>query len=201
MSATTEVASPAREKLLAAAARLFGELGSEGVSLEEVATAAGVHRATLHRQFPGGREELVLAVIEQESRRLATQAIGASRQASSAAEALLEAATAVVMASRESVLMAALLGDAASRHAVLGVAAGNVRSAALTVWDHILVQAALEERTPTPATEREVIEYIFRTVASLVNDPGDIVDEDGVRRYLELFLLPALLPRKGEQYR
>lgn len=53
-----------REKLLAAARRLFATHGTEA-PLETVAAEAGVGIATLYRRFPT-REELLAAVVEQE---------------------------------------------------------------------------------------------------------------------------------------
>ncbi|RKE22969.1 TetR/AcrR family transcriptional regulator [Streptomyces sp. TLI_171] len=51
------------ERLVAAAERLVGEQGAE-VSLEEVARAAGVGSATLHRHFPS-RQALLEAVFKE----------------------------------------------------------------------------------------------------------------------------------------
>jgi AcrR family transcriptional regulator len=46
-----------RARLVTAAAECFASHGFARVSLEEIATTAGVHRTTLHRHFPGGRDE------------------------------------------------------------------------------------------------------------------------------------------------
>jgi len=51
-----------REKVLAAAARLFAERGCEQVSMEAVAVAAGVGKGTLFRRF-GDRSSLARAVL------------------------------------------------------------------------------------------------------------------------------------------
>ncbi|MGH2382508.1 MAG: TetR/AcrR family transcriptional regulator [Candidatus Limnocylindria bacterium] len=47
-----EPPTPARERILAAAAELIGQGGLHGFSIEELATAAGVSRATVYRLFP-----------------------------------------------------------------------------------------------------------------------------------------------------
>jgi AcrR family transcriptional regulator len=48
-----------RERILAAAVRCAVRGGVQRASLEEVANEAGLSRATIYRQFPGGREQLL----------------------------------------------------------------------------------------------------------------------------------------------
>ena len=61
-----------RERILATAARLFGERGVD-VPLDEIAAVAGVGSATLHRHFQG-RVELVHFVLDTQADRLAARA-------------------------------------------------------------------------------------------------------------------------------
>lgn len=58
-----------REKVLAAAERLFAEHGATCVSMDAVATEAGVGKGTLFRGF-GDRSGLVLALLTEHERRL-----------------------------------------------------------------------------------------------------------------------------------
>jgi AcrR family transcriptional regulator len=58
-----------REKVLAAAERLFAEHGAACVSMDAVAAAAGVGKGTLFRGF-GDRAGLVLAMLTEHERRL-----------------------------------------------------------------------------------------------------------------------------------
>jgi len=48
-----------RRRILAATVTCVGRSGMTGLTLEQVATAAGVGRATVYRYFEGGRDELV----------------------------------------------------------------------------------------------------------------------------------------------
>ncbi|MBO3662785.1 TetR/AcrR family transcriptional regulator [Microbacterium stercoris] len=57
--------SPAREKLLDAATRLFYEEGIHSVGVDRIIEEAGVTRATLYKQF-AGKENLVLAYLQGE---------------------------------------------------------------------------------------------------------------------------------------
>lgn len=58
-----------REKVLDAAARLFREHGVAGVSMDQVATAAGVGKGTLFRRF-GDKAGLAVALLDEQERRL-----------------------------------------------------------------------------------------------------------------------------------
>ncbi|GAA4771198.1 TetR/AcrR family transcriptional regulator [Microbacterium gilvum] len=57
--------SPARERLLETANRLFYEEGIHAVGIDRVISEAGVTRATMYKQF-GGKENLVLAYLRRE---------------------------------------------------------------------------------------------------------------------------------------
>jgi TetR/AcrR family transcriptional regulator len=59
----------AKEKLLLAAAQLFAERGFAGVSIREVATAAGVNSALISYHF-GGKEGLYEAVVTAQFERV-----------------------------------------------------------------------------------------------------------------------------------
>lgn len=66
---TTKRPSPARARLIDAATRLFYEEGIHAVGVDRVIAEAEVTRATLYKQF-GGKENLVLAYLENEDRML-----------------------------------------------------------------------------------------------------------------------------------
>src|SRR5438445_4557077 len=56
-----------RQRILASAARLFGERGADCVSVDEVADAAGVGKGTVFRRF-GSRAALAQAVLSEHER-------------------------------------------------------------------------------------------------------------------------------------
>lgn len=58
-----------RRRILDAAARLFSELGVDGVSLDAVAAAAGVGKGTVFRRF-GDRSGLAVALLDEREREL-----------------------------------------------------------------------------------------------------------------------------------
>ncbi len=50
-------------ELLDSALKLFRTHGAEGVSLSQLSKATGLEKASLYYRFPGGKEEIVLAVL------------------------------------------------------------------------------------------------------------------------------------------
>jgi AcrR family transcriptional regulator len=61
----TRTRTPGRERLLAAASRLFYREGIKGVGVDRILEEAGVTRATMYRHF-AGKEALVVAYLESE---------------------------------------------------------------------------------------------------------------------------------------
>jgi AcrR family transcriptional regulator len=58
-----------RERVLAAAERLFARADAGQVTMQDIATAAGVGRATLYRRYPTP-EAVALALLDEHERRL-----------------------------------------------------------------------------------------------------------------------------------
>ncbi|MDE0802870.1 MAG: helix-turn-helix domain containing protein [Acidimicrobiales bacterium] len=58
----------ARDRLIDAAERCFTRFGAAKTTLEDIASEAGVSRATVYRYFDGGRDEIVLGVVLREAR-------------------------------------------------------------------------------------------------------------------------------------
>ncbi|MEI2816410.1 MAG: TetR/AcrR family transcriptional regulator [Microthrixaceae bacterium] len=141
-----------RHRIIRAAAEVFGRFGFDRVSLDEVSSTAGVHRTTPHRTFPGGRDELVAAVLEHEVEVLATGALALIDAAPTQTEAFLDAITHAVEIGRRSQVVGAVLADPGFRPTALAVAADRLRSASEALWQAIL--AAGERRPATVACAR-----------------------------------------------
>jgi len=58
----------ARVRLVDAAERCFRKFGVAKTTLDDIASEAGVSRATVYRYFDGGRDEIVLEVVLREAR-------------------------------------------------------------------------------------------------------------------------------------
>src|SRR4051812_44660021 len=62
----TMTSPSARDRILDATMACVERSGLRGFALEDVAGGAGVARATIYRQFPGGRDELIRATVARE---------------------------------------------------------------------------------------------------------------------------------------
>jgi AcrR family transcriptional regulator len=76
-----------REKIVAEALRLFHAHGYHGVSMEEIAAAAGTKASSLYRHFPG-KAELLAAVYHRAADRIAASTSAALTSASDRHDAL-----------------------------------------------------------------------------------------------------------------
>lgn len=186
---------PSYDKLLSAATDAFGRRGLEDVTLDEIARQAGVHRVTLHRTFPGGRDELVLAVVQHRILDVVREVDAAVADAPDADEALVQAILVVCTRLRDDRVLLAMLGRPTTRAALHGPNAGLVQRLAVELWRSIRVRADREGRPTTPADDRDVVDFVFRVGLSLVLEPGRYTTDDTIRWFAETFMAPTLLPR------
>lgn len=135
-----------RQRMVEAASALLERQGYAATGLKQILEKSGTPRGSLYFHFPGGKEELALAVIERHRERFA-QGI---EQATRAAPSALHAAT---------LLVEGLADDVATRDCALGCPVAAVtfemaerspalrRAAAATFdrWSALLASVLVEE--------------------------------------------------------
>ncbi len=188
------VLSDVRTRLLEGAYRCIAEKGLAATSLEDAAKEAGVSRATLYRYFPGGRDELVGAVITFETLRFFQRL----------AEAVSDAPD------LESLLVNGILfaHEAVEGHAVL-------QKILETEPERLLPQLSLESarligliasffearfaghELAEGVDRREAAEYVARLALSFIGSPGgwDLSDREQVTELVRSEFLAGLLPQ------
>lgn len=182
--------------MIDAALELFTAHGIRGTSLEQVGERAGVHRVTVHRAFPGGRDELVAEVLTRRALEALTVYLPSVDDRRSIDDVLVDAFTAFVMLGREDPLLheglcseaAHLMTDPGRLGALLDVAAE---------WRSRLTGPAVDGDLELPHDQRRVTDFWVRIVLTLVREPGIVATEDDVRRFIADFAIPAVTrPRR-----
>ena len=186
-------AARTRSAIIAAAAETFARHGIDRVALDEVAAEANVHRGTLHRHFPGGREELVLATLEHRSEALASATADLIEAAPTAAEAVVEASAFLTLTAREDRTVAPLLAESTVRAVLLGPAAAHLRAGLVELWHRIAARAVAEGAPAVAVDPERIVDHLCRVGLSLVTEPGDVVTPDQVRAHFRTFVVHALL--------
>jgi len=183
-----------RDRLLAAAHELFTRNGIEGTTLETIANEAGVHRATLHRIFPGGRNELVAEVVLHTGLDTVDATRAMVADAPTVMDGLVDLFTELVLVGRK---------DPVVRQAVVVIsddlARGDARLDPIIAegtgpwWTEILTRAEREGIQWREVDPVWAITHVLRVLASLIREPGRIDSAADVRAYTFDFIVPCLI--------
>jgi AcrR family transcriptional regulator len=190
------VATDVRTRLLEGAYACIAEQGLAATSLEDAARAAGVSRATLYRYFPGGRDELVEAVITYQTLRffqeLAEAVAGAPDLETLLVEGLFEAHRAV---ETHAVLQHLLETEPERLLPQLSIESIRLVGLIASFFEPRIADHELAEGL----TASEAAEYVARLTLSFIGAPGtwDLTDREQVRELVRSEFLAGLLPASG----
>ena len=189
----------ARDRLLDAAEACIDRFGLAKTTVEDIAAAAQVSRATIYRYFDN-RDELVLAVVLRSLDRsggedLGTFFVGAETPEQFGA-ALVDAMVHLLDRLRHDPKLEVLLNrDTAGVSASISGASEALFSFVLEDWRPRMTEAQADGLVRPELDVDELSEWLLRAVLSLLTVEGprhhSAVDE---RRLLATFLVPALLP-------
>lgn len=182
-------------RILDAAARLFGQIGIQRVTMEEVAREAGVARVTIYRRF-ATKDVLVEQVVRREFRRYFDQFLHDIKQARTPADRVVVGFVSSLKAIRGESLIGRLL---ASEPGVLVPSLiGDEGRTLATVRDFIVGQLRREQQAGNidAALELDLVaEVMVRISTSFLVTPAGLVDlddEDQVADLARRFLVPML---------
>ena len=179
-----------RERIVNAAEGCFARYGVGKTTVEDIAEAAGLSRATVYRNFAGGRDEVILAVILRDLRRFLDRLAERLSREPSVPDAIVEGVLDAVAFVRAEPRVAALLTPEAAGHtqAAVAVAAGRVLDlCADYVRPHFEV-AQRESLLRADITVEGAVEFLFRIISSMIVMPR----EDEPREFLRTYVVPAL---------
>ena len=176
-----------REQILAAAEACIRRWGIRRVSMNDVATRAGVSRMSVYRHF-ADRDALVLAVLE----RLADQTVEVAtprvlRRRTLAAQVAEAAAHVRSLEGELDLGLGSRPGE--GEQAALSLAhAGPVLNRWIEFWIPRIEEARARGEVRADLDARQAAEWIMRMMLSLVTIPSltvDLDDPEAVRRFVQ----------------
>jgi AcrR family transcriptional regulator len=190
----SQVAREGNERWLDAAESCYTRFGPAKTTVEDVAQAAGVSRATLYRHFKS-RDELLLAVIVREAARLAAEAEILLRRFDDVGSWIVEGMLLCLREIPRRPLLAALFAPeevgSASRlvltsERLLEIGADILRP----MFEPARRRGLLRESVEIEA----LIEWVLRILMSFLTVPSHRARTDAeLRQLLRVMILPAVL--------
>ncbi|MEZ5143398.1 MAG: TetR/AcrR family transcriptional regulator [Acidimicrobiales bacterium] len=181
-----------RERLLDAAEVTFVEQGWS-LSMEQVASAAGVVRPTVYRHFDG-RDDLLVAMVLRSAARLGDrldEVLGADRPWP---ERLVESVVTVVTEMRATPHLAALVRSGEVTSAWPEIDADRRFVEGVLDFFRSWLERAASEGVRFRAPIDDVVDWLLRTTVMQLTVPGlGGIGVERLRYELETFLLPAIV--------
>ena len=182
----------ARDRILDATISCVDRSGLNGFALEDVAAEAGVARATIYRQFPGGRGELIRAAVTREVAafwsELADTVRGHRDLESRLVVGIMEAHRRIVEFDLLQRLLASEPGDLLT---VLHESDQVVHSMMVGYMRRLLDREVLRDGVDPNAAA----DYLARMLVSYIAGSGewDLADRDRVRRLVRTQFLAGIV--------
>ena len=183
--------SPHRERIIDATLACLARHGTLKTTVADIARGAGVSRATVYRVFPGGRDEILGAVVDTEMARLFS-ALGVKLgEADDLEDALVSGIVEASCRLRHHQALAYLVEH--EPEMVLGHLAFDESDRLLGAASRFT--APFLARWMTPMEAVRVAEWATRIVLSYAVSPSadiDLTDPIATARLVETFVLPGI---------
>lgn len=189
--ATTDTS---RERIIDAAERCFGRYGVSKTTVEDIAAAAGLSRATVYRSVSGGRDELILAVILRDLRRFLDRLADRLSGQRSVPDAIVEGILDAVAFMRDEPRISQLLVPEAAGHTQAAVA-GAAEQVLDLCCDYVRPYFDMARHEGLLRTDIEVegsMEFLFRIISSMIALARNR-STDETRSFLRTYVVPALV--------
>jgi AcrR family transcriptional regulator len=182
-----------RTRLLEATYECIVRDGLGGTSLEDAARLAGVSRATLYRYFPGGRDELLGAVITWETLRFFLRLADAVADAPDLETLLVDGIIFAHRSIAEHEVLQRILGtEPELLTPQLTVDAPRI----LNLLQTFFVGRFEDHELHDGLSQSDAAEYVARMTLSFISSPGrwDLSDTEQVRRLVRSEILAGVAP-------
>jgi len=186
------VANPeVRERILQATYDCVARWGLAKTSIEDAAREAGVSRATIYRYFPGGRDELIGAVVQWEFMRFFLRLYEEIHEADTLEEVmergLVFAHNAIV---EHEVLQRILVTEPETLLPHMTVSANSTHTLVAAFLSPYLIRHGMREGTELD----RAADFLARMVLSYISSPArwDLNDPEQVARLVRAELLAGI---------
>ena len=185
---------PVRERLLDAAEDCLAQFGPQKTSMEDVARAAGMSRATVYRYFEN-RDALLLGVASRQAANLATEAIAFLPQFNTISDWIVEGCLFTLREIPKRPVFASLvtsLDSSAASKLLLG-STGMIQIG-VNVLRPMFANAKEQGLLRDDVNIDMLIEWLLRVLWTYLNTPSQVAtDEDSMRKLFHMMLIPAVL--------
>jgi AcrR family transcriptional regulator len=185
-----------RERIIESADRCFRRFGVGKTTIEDIAADVGVSRATIYRYADGGREEIVFAVMLAESRKQLVELIERFRDVDGLTETMISIMVELVFMNREDEQLATLFtAESLGVGSAFPGATDLLLDGTMELLGPFLSAGRDRGELRRDLTDRDVAEWLVRSVWSLLSFEGESGrSRTSVRRFLETFVMPPLVP-------
>jgi AcrR family transcriptional regulator len=180
-----------RERILQGTSRAICAQGVRQTSLQEIARSSGCSRATVYRHFPGGRDELLQALVAYEHVRFFVQ-LGQAVESATTLEEVVERGLSVAhRALKELEVLQIVLREQPEllEPTLVRRSQPTLRLVADFLLPYLEAHGVADEATRTAHAD-----FLARMVLSHISAPGrwDLADRDQVQQLVRCELLAGL---------
>lgn len=183
--------SPHRVRIIDGTLACLARHGTVKTTVDDIAREAGVSRATVYRVFPGGRDQILSAVVDTEMARLFSALGVRLGTAATLTEALVGGIVEASSRIRNHAALAYLVTH--EPEMVLAHLAFDESDRLLTTASHFT--APFLARWMSPAEAERVAEWATRIVLSYAIAPSprtDLTDPVDAERLISTFMIPGI---------
>jgi AcrR family transcriptional regulator len=185
----------ARHRLLESASRCIVRRGNTQIRMAEVAEEAGVVRSTVYRYFPS-RDDLLLALLLQRIDDALANHVGALQQPDDATASIQQLVLAPVQSVVGDPLNEALMsGESTALTTALEIGSEQIVDVILRHYGPLFEHWQRDGQLHADLDPRETARWLHTTALFLVAPAWRHRPTDAKRRFVEQYLLRALVPQ------